>query len=139
MFAHVKETADFSVEQRFGDVIAGDNWGIVPYALYKYQNRLGLNIAEVWFLSWVIMHRWEDKDSFPSLNALARYTGKSRTYLQAIAHKLWKKGYIIIKSRTLDNGATASNFYDIEPIKTLLEAEIKNDQNSQFNQGKGNK
>jgi len=136
---HVAVTGktDFSVAERFGEVIAQDNWGIVPYAFYKYQDELDLSIAEVWFLCWVIMHRWEDKDSFPSLNALARYTGYTRQYIQVIAHRLHERGYIDIKERTLENNAKASNYYDIGPIMELLEIEIKNDENSQYNKRKG--
>ena len=46
---------DYPVEERFGEIVTGEKWGIVPYALYKYQGELDLSIAEVWFLSWIMM------------------------------------------------------------------------------------
>lgn len=123
---------DFAVEERFGEVITGENWGIVPFAFYKYQKQLELKIAEVWFLSWLVMHKWGFDDPYPSLSALERYTGKSRSYIQRITRGLSEKGLIEIKERHLDNGARASNFYDILELLKRLEDEIKNDPRSDY-------
>src|SRR5687768_11790863 len=92
----VEKIKDFSVEERLGEIVAEEMWGIVPYSLYRYQKELGLSIAEVWFLNWVMMHKWSVDDPFPSLNAMARYTGKSRTYIQNIARRLKEKGFLEI-------------------------------------------
>ena len=123
---------EFPVEERFGELVTGERLGIVPFALYKYQKALGLKIHEVWFLCWLFMHKWEEKDTFPSLNALHRYTGVSRQYIQVLAHGLEEKGYINIKQRLLENGANGSNFYDINPFLSTLEELIEEDRYSEF-------
>ena len=71
------------------------------------------------------MHKWGEEDSFPSLSALARYSGRTRTYMQKITRDLVEKGYIVKRERRLDNGATASNYYDISPLIERLEKEIE--------------
>jgi len=123
---------NYPVEQRFGSIVTNELWGIVPFALYKYQKVLDLSIAEVWFLAWIIMHQWKESDPFPSLNAFSRYSGKSRGYIQKIAHRLRDKHLIIIKERNLDNGAIASNFYEISPLLGTLEEIIKKDKRSSY-------
>ena len=125
-------TIEFPVEERFGKIVTRERWGIVPFALYKYQETLNLKIAEVWVLCWFLMHRWNEKDTFPSLNAMSRYTGVSRQYIQVIAHSLEKKGYIVIKQRYLENGAIASNYYDLMPIISILEEKIRGDNRSEY-------
>jgi hypothetical protein len=123
---------DFPVEERFGEVVTGENWGIVPYALYKYQGTLGLEIADIWLLTWLCMHTWDERDTFPSINAMTRYTDKSRSYIQRIARRLEKKCLITIKERWLENGARLSNFYDISPLISILEKQIKGDPYSKW-------
>jgi len=132
------EEKDFSIDARIpSPLVKEENWGIVPYALYKYQGALGLSNAEVHFLAWVIMHRWSYDDSFPSLNALSRYTGKSRGYIQRVARGLKRKGLIEIKERHhLESNARASNFYDIEPLIEKWEELIKSDKRSSYNRKK---
>lgn len=123
---------EFPVEERLGKIVADEKWGIVPFALYKYQGTLNLTIHEVWFLCWLFIHKWDERDIFPSLNAMARYTGVSRQYIQEIAHRLAEKEFIIIKSRLLENGAIASNFYDVMPLILILEEVIRRDRYSEY-------
>lgn len=129
----VSNGENYAVEQRFGAVVTKELWGVVPFALYKYQKTLGLSIADVWFLAWVLMHQWSEADAFPSLSALFRYSGKSRGYIQKIAHRLRERGLLVIKERKLDNGAIASNFYDTEPFIKKLEEIIQEDKRARQN------
>ena len=92
---------ELAVVKRFGEIITQELWGIVPYALYKYQVELGLNSSEMWFLTWVIMHRWSEKDPYPSINALARRSGMSRQGIQVIVRKLKIKGLIAQSRRAI--------------------------------------
>ena len=123
---------DFNVENRFGEIIVGENWGTVPYALYVYQKNLNLSNSEVWLLCWIFMHQWTENDSYPSLNALARYSGRCRNHIQKITKSLTEKGLINKKKRNSDNGATASNFYDLSPLREKLEKEIMDDPKSNY-------
>lgn len=123
---------DYSVEKRFGHIVGGENWGVVPYPLYKYQSMLGLNNSEIWFLTWVIIHKWTENLPFPSLSALARYSGMSRQGIQAIVRKLKNKGLIKVYKRYYENGGQATNEYDIEPLIKILEECIKDDPHSKY-------
>lgn len=112
-----------SMPSRFGKKLGATKGGSIPFALYKHQGDLGLSINEVWFLVWVILHKWDYTHSFISLRAMARYTGKSRQHISTIANGLADKGYIEIIGRKNKNKATISNLYNIYPlIELLLEA-----------------
>jgi len=123
----------YPVEERFGEIVASENWGIVPYALYKYQRILDLGISDIWFVTWLFMHAWTEEDVYPSLNAMSRYTGKTRSYIQRIARRLERKSLIVIRERRHESNARMSNYYDIGPLTKKLEDLILDDPFSKRN------
>ena len=123
----------YDVSERFGEIIAAEYWGLVPYALYKYQHILEINNSEIWFLTWLFMHQWGADETYPSLNALSRYSGRSRAYIQKIVRSLERKGLLEVRERFMPNGARASNYYNLQPIIEQLEEIIKHDDRSNFN------
>jgi len=85
---------NFPVEGRLGEIIPGENWGIVPFSIYKYQKALGLSIQEVYVLNWLFIHRWDGRETYPSINALVRHSGYTRPYIQGILREIEEKNLI---------------------------------------------
>ena len=132
----MEEKIDYPVEKRFGNIVKDELWGIVPYALYKYQSKFDLSNSEVWFLTWLFMHQWNEDDSFPSISALSRYSGRCRPYIQRIIKGLVAKEILEKNERRLETGARGSNYYNFDMLIKKLEEEIKKDNNSMFNKNK---
>ena len=72
-----KDANPYSISSRFGERITEEKkWGIFPYLLFEHQGDLDLSIGEIWFLTWVLAHKWDERHPYPSLRAMSRYTGK---------------------------------------------------------------
>src|SRR5690349_5238975 len=67
-----------SFAHRFGPTLLQGGITPIPSALYRYQGALGLTAQEVWFISYILMYRWDDALPYPSLIRMAADTGMSR-------------------------------------------------------------
>lgn len=130
-----REVTDASVEARFGSIIASELWGIIPMALFRYQKDLNLSTTETWFLCVLFLHKWTEEDPFPSLSAMSRRSGRRRQTLQRVVRGLCRRGLLVSEARFLENGARASNTYEIQPLIDKLEELVRKDPRSNFNRG----
>ena len=117
---------DHSVIARFGEEITKEKWGVVPFSIYLYQKELGLKI-HVWFLIWLIVHKWTEKKPFPSIAKLSRISGYSVSHVRDISRKLQKKGYIKVEPRFREDGGRNTNMYDLEPLFEMIRGMIGNE------------
>lgn len=121
------EKMNFSVEARFGKTIVGKKWGVIPFALYLHQKELELDIHDVWFLTWLIMHKWTEKKPYPSIAKMSRITGKSESYIRSISKDLRERGYLLVEKRIRDDGGQNSNEYNLDPLFRRIEGLILNE------------
>ena len=126
---------DRSVEARFGKIIAKKKWGIVPFALYLYQKKLGLAIHDVWFLEWIIIHRWSDENPYPSLTKMSKITGISGSYLRKIRKDLQDRDFIRVEPRFGKSGRQGTNIYHLEPLYKKLESLILKEKPDEIKKG----
>src|SRR5690349_14494695 len=55
---------------RFGAVVLSGGIAAIPMALYHYQAELGLTPQEVWFVGYILAHRWTAALPYPSLRRM---------------------------------------------------------------------
>ncbi len=126
---------DYSVEARFGKIIPEKKWGIVPFALYLYQKELGLAIHDVWFLEWIIIHRWSDDNPYPSMTKMSKITGVSGSYLREISKDLQDRDFIRVEPRFGESGRQGTNIYHLEPLYKKLESLIQKEKPDEIQHG----
>ena len=88
-----------SFAARFGRVILQNGIAAIPSALYHYQGRLGLSAQQVWFISYVLSHKWDEDLPYPSLKKMAKVTGFSLSQLQRIKNSLCEMGVLNVYPR----------------------------------------
>ena len=89
---------------RYGQVILAHGIAALPTALYYYQGRLQLSAQEVWFVSYILAHKWDAALPHPSLKKMSHYTGMSLSQLKRIRAGLCSKGYLRIEERYGSSG-----------------------------------
>ena len=67
---------------RYGATVLRGGIAAIPTALFTYQARLDLSPQEVWFISYILAHKWDEDLPYPSLHqdrALGdgQWTGRS--------------------------------------------------------------
>src|SRR6476620_2498368 len=82
-----------SFAARFGRVILQHGIAAIPSALYHYQGKLQLSAQQVWFVSYVLSHKWDEDLPYPSLKKMAKCTVLSLSQLQRIKNTLCEGGY----------------------------------------------
>ncbi len=106
---------------RFGSVILSGGIAAIPKALYVYSAELGLVPQEVWFVGYILAHRWTSELPFPSLRKMSVHTGVSYQMLHRYKNSLVEKGYLEIIPRTRPNGGRSTNCYDFSGLFSKLE------------------
>src|SRR5688500_9048014 len=91
--------ADRSFVARFGATILTGGITPIPTTLFRYQAMLGLRPQEVWFISYILTHRWDAALPYPSLEQMAQDTGMSRRNLLRIKDSLVTRGLLILVPR----------------------------------------
>jgi hypothetical protein len=112
---------------RFGATLLSGGIAAIPMALYHYQAELGLAPQEVWFVGYILAHRWTDALPYPSLRRMSRRTGVSAQMLHRYKQSLIEKGYLATYPRHRPSGGRTSNFYDISALFQRLEAFLVRD------------
>jgi hypothetical protein len=110
---------------RFGATILRGGIAPVPATLYFFQAELGLSPQEVWFIGYILAHKWDEDLPHPSLVKMAERVGVSRRQLQRIRGSLTAKGLLSCVSRHQAAGGKASNGYDFSGLFGRLERLIR--------------
>ncbi len=119
--------AGSSFDARYGKLLRTAGIGTVPFALFYYQAELGLQPQEVWFITYVLAHRWTSDLPFPSLAGMARHSGLTKRALRNYKDSLVAKGFLIVHERRRPDGGTTSHGYDFSPLFDRLDALIMRD------------
>lgn len=106
---------------RFGSVILSGGIAAIPKALYMYSAELELVPQEVWFVGYILAHRWTAELPYPSLRKMSLHTGVSYQMLHRYKNSLIEKGYLEVIPRTRRNGGRSSNYYDFSGLFEQLE------------------
>ncbi|HEX2037479.1 MAG TPA: DnaA N-terminal domain-containing protein [Chloroflexota bacterium] len=112
---------------RFGATILSGGIAAIPMSLYHYQAELGLVPQEVWFVGYILAHRWTAALPYPSLRQMSRRTGISTQMLHRYKQSLIEKGYLATISRHRPSGGRTSNFYDFSGLFIRLEQLLRRD------------
>src|SRR4051794_28645642 len=110
---------------RYGATILSGGVAAIPNALYLFQAQLGLSPQEVWFISYILVHRWEDEYPHPSLVRMEQRTGHGQRQLHRIKDSLIAKGYLRLVERFDARGGQAANGYDFTALFTRMAALIR--------------
>ncbi len=111
-----EESADTSFVARYGRVIARAGIAAIPCALFTYQAQLGLSPQQVWFVSYILAHKWDTALPYPSLKKMAARTGYSLSQIHEIKTTLVKAGYLRLVGRRDDQGGQAPSAYDFSAL-----------------------
>lgn len=106
---------------RFGSVILSGGIAAIPRALYYYQAELGLLPQEVWFVGYILAHRWTAELPYPSLRKMARRTGVTYQMLHRYKNSLIAKKYLQVLPRSRQNGGRSTNSYDFSSLFQAIE------------------
>ena len=112
---------------RFGSVILSGGIAAIPKALYMYSAELRLIPQEVWFVGYILAHRWTAELPFPSLRKMSVHTGVSPQMLHRYKNSLIEKGYLETLPRTRPSGGRSSNYYDFSGLFQQLEVLLLRD------------
>jgi hypothetical protein len=112
---------------RFGATLLSGGIAAIPMALYHYQAELGLAPQEVWFVGYILAHRWTDALPYPSLRRMSRRTGVSAQMLHRYKQSLIEKGFLATYPRHRPSGGRTSNCYDFSVLFQRLEAFLVRD------------
>jgi AraC-like DNA-binding protein len=108
-------------------VILQDGIAAIPSALVHYQGALELSAQQVWFVSYILAHKWDEDLPYPSLKAMSRRVGMSLSQLQRIKNSLCHMGMLAVYPRFGDNQGQATNAYDFSGLFDRLEQLIMQD------------
>ena len=118
---HDDSDARYRFLSRFGSVILSGGIAAIPKALCMYSAELGLVPQEVWFVGYILAHRWTAELPFPSLRKMSVHTGVSPQMLHRYKNSLIEKGYLETIPRTRPSGGRTSNYYDFTGLFQKLE------------------
>jgi AraC-like DNA-binding protein len=110
-----------SFAARFGRVILQHGVAAIPSALYHFQGRLGLTAQQVWFVSYILAHKWAEALPHPSMNKMAQCTGVDRRVLQYRCAELTNLGLLQIQPRYGERGDQDTNYFDFSGLFEQLE------------------
>jgi hypothetical protein len=116
-----------SFAARFGRVILQDGIATVPSAMFHYQGVLEMSAQQVWLVSYILSHKWDEDLPYPSLKAMAKRVGMSLSQLQRIKNSLCQMGYLKVYPRFTEQQGQATNAYDFSGLFDRLEELITRD------------
>ncbi|MDQ2807610.1 MAG: hypothetical protein M3Z04_11970 [Chloroflexota bacterium] len=118
-------TRDYSFVARYGRVIAQAGIAAIPQALFTHQRALQLSVVQVWFICYILAHKWTTDLPYPSLKLMAARTGYSQQHLHNIKDSLVQLGYLRVIGRIGQQGGQDTNAYDFSGLFTALIAHIQ--------------
>ncbi|MBF6615050.1 MAG: hypothetical protein IVW55_18260, partial [Chloroflexi bacterium] len=117
----LQERAGTSFAARFGRVILSHGIAALPSALYHYQGRLKLSAQQVWFVSYILSHKWDEDLPYPSLKKMERCTGISERHLRRMKSGLCQKGLLEVYARYGERERRDTDAYDFSGLFARLE------------------
>ncbi len=105
----------------YGHLILTDGIAPIPRALYLYQGALNLSPQQVWFVSCVLAHKWDDGLPHPRLQELARHATLSLRQIKNIKNSLLEAGLLQVTPRYGAEGEQDANSYDFGMLFDRLE------------------
>jgi hypothetical protein len=106
---------------RFGATVLSGGIAPIPTALYMYQAHLGLSPQEIWFIGYILAHKWDEDLPYPSLVKMSERTAISTRHLHRLKDGLIAKGLLeIVPRRRATDGGKDSNAYDFGPLFARL-------------------
>lgn len=105
----------------YGQLILTDGIAPIPRALYLYQGALNLSPQQVWFVSCVLAHKWDDGLPHPRLQELARHATLSLRQIKNIKNSLLEAGLLQVTPRYGAEGEQDANSYDFGMLFDRLE------------------
>jgi hypothetical protein len=119
--------AGSSFAARFGRIILQEGIATIPSALFHYQGALELSAQQVWLVSYILSHKWDEDLPYPSLKAMARRVGMSLSQLQRIKNSLCHMDFLKVYPRFTEQQGQATNAYDFGGLFDRLEELITRD------------
>ena len=119
--------AGSSFAARFGRIILQDGIATIPSALFHYQGALELSAQQVWLVSYILSHKWDEDLPYPSLKAMAKRVGMSLSQLQRIKNSLCHMDFLKVYPRFTEQKGQATNAYDFAGLFDRLEELITRD------------
>ena len=116
-----RNSASSSFAARFGRAILKHGVAAIPSALYHFQGKLGLSAQQVWFISYILSHKWDEDLPYPSIAQMARCTGVSDRMLRYRCNELHHMSYLQIYPRYHEDGGQGANYYDFSNLLARLE------------------
>lgn len=112
--------ATFAAKWRHASVV-GRGFACVPKCLFTCMGELNLKSQEAMILINIIEKCWHDGDkAWPSVEYLAKNTGRKNSATRDSLRSLAKKGFINKEQRF-----NTSNLYDLEPCINMLAEHVK--------------
>jgi hypothetical protein len=119
------DVSPMSFVARFGRVIVRAGIAAIPQALFTYQQPLGLSPQQIWFISYILAHRWSTNLPYPSLRRMADRTGYSERHLHTIKDELVQAGYLVLIERHSEAGGRDNNAYDFSNLLQALNTQLQ--------------
>ena len=88
-----------SFEARFGRAILQHGIAAIPSAIFHYQGEIELKAQHVWFISYILSHKWDEDLPYPSLSNMARCAGVTLRNIQFIKSDLCRAGMLAVTER----------------------------------------
>lgn len=115
------ETLGSSFAARFGRIILRDGVAALPSALFHFGGKLDLYAQHVWFISYILSHKWDEDLPYPSLGNMSNCSGVSKRQLQRYRDDLQNMGYLLVYPRRSQGRGQETNAYDFAPLFEQLE------------------
>jgi hypothetical protein len=110
-----------SFAARFGRVILQHGIAAIPSALFHYQGKLKLSAQQVWFVSYVLSHKWDEDLPYPSLKKMERCTGICERHLRRVKSGLCQRGLLSVHARYGEQGRRDTDAYDFAGLFGRME------------------
>ena len=111
----------------YGQLIISEGIAPIPRALYLYQGALNLSPQQVWFISYVLAHKWDGDLPHPRLQELARHATLGLRQIKKIKNRIAQAGFMEVTPRYGSGGEQDANGYDFGPLLDRLERLITTD------------
>jgi hypothetical protein len=124
MVAAVKRPpADITARWGGDSILMSRGWVGVPVSFLESLDEFRphrVGIAEAMFIICLMAHKWDERAPFPGYKKIARWLGKSESYVRKLARTLETKGFLKRIDRIGD-----TNAFDLTPLFTKLAAKLR--------------
>ena len=115
---------DGSFVARYGRLIAQVGIAAIPQAVFTQQAALQLTAQQIWFIGYILAHRWTTAVPHPSLVRMAERTGYGVRQLHNIKDSLVQQGYLTLVARYSSQGGKDTNGYDFSGLFDAISRQL---------------